>query len=68
MADKETLGVVISLDDKGFTEGVKKAKETTDGLAKSAQGLGPAISSAEKNMGSASSVIQGVSSKLKEAI
>lgn len=67
MADKETLGVVISLDDKGFTEGVKKAKETTDGLAKSAQGLGPAISSAEKNMGSASSVIQGVSSKLKEA-
>lgn len=67
MADKETLGVVISLDDKGFTEGVKKAKESTDGLAKSAQGLGPAISSAEKNMGSASSVIQGVSSKLKEA-
>lgn len=67
MADKETLGVVISLDDKGFTEGVKKAKETTDGLAKSAQGLGPAISSAEKYMGSASSVIQGVSSKLKEA-
>ena len=67
MADKETLGVVISLDDKGFTEGVKKAKESTDGLAKSAQGLGPAISSAEKNMGSASSVIQGISSKLKEA-
>ena len=67
MSDKETLGVVIALDDKGFTEGVKKAKETTDGLAKSAQGLGPAISSAEKNMGRASSVIQDVSSKLKEA-
>lgn len=67
MADKETLGVVISLDDKGFTEGVKKAKDSTEGLAKSAQGLGPAISSAEKNMGSASSVIQGISSKLKEA-
>ena len=67
MSDKETLGVVIALDDKGFTEGVKKAKETTDGLAKSAQGLGPAISSAEKNMARASSVIQDVSSKLKEA-
>ncbi len=67
MAYKETLGAVIFLDDKGFTEGVKKAKETTDGLAKSAQGLGPAISSAEKNMGSATSVIQGISSKLKEA-
>ena len=67
MADKETLGVVISLDDKGFTDGVKKAKDSTDGLVKSAQGLGPAISSAEKNMGSASSVIQGISSKLKEA-
>ena len=67
MSDKETLGVVIALDDKGFTEGVKKAKETTEGLAKSAQGLGPAISSAEKNMGRASSAIQDVSSKLKEA-
>lgn len=69
MADTEieTLGVVISLDDKGFINGIKKAKETTEGLTKSAKGLGPSISTMEKNMGTASVVLQGVTSKLKEA-
>lgn len=67
MADKETLGVVISLNDKGFINGVKKAKESTEGLAKSAKGLGPSISSMEKSMGTASVALQGITGKIKEA-
>lgn len=67
MADTEKLDVVISLDDKGFTDGIKDAKNSTDGLSKATKDLVPALSSVEKSMGSASGVTQGISNKIKEA-
>ena len=67
MADTETLGVVISLDDKGFTDGIKKAKNSTDGLSQSTKALVPGLSSVEKSMGTASGAAQGISNKIKEA-
>lgn len=67
MADTEKLDVVISLDDKGFTDGIKDAKNSTDGLSKATKDLVPALSSVEKSMGSASGATQGISNKIKEA-
>ena len=67
MADTEILGVVISLDDKGFTDGIKKAKNSTDGLSQSTKALVPGLSSVEKSMGTASGAAQGISNKIKEA-
>ena len=67
MADTEKLDVVISLDDKGFTDGIKDAKNSTDGLSKATKDLVPALSSVERGMGSASGATQGISNKIKEA-
>lgn len=67
MADTENLDVVISLDDKGFTDGIKDVKNSTDGLSKATKDLVPALSSVEKSMGSASGATQGISNKIKEA-
>lgn len=67
MADTEKLDVVISLDDKGFTDGIKDAKNSTDGLSKATKDLVPALSAVEKSMGSASGATQGISNKIKEA-
>lgn len=67
MADTEKLDVVISLDDKGFTDGIKDAKNSTDGLSKATKDLVPALSSVEKSMGTASGATQGINNKIKEA-
>ena len=67
MADTEKLDVVISLDDKGFTDGIKDAKNSTDGLSKATKDLVPALSSVEKGMGTASGAAQGINNKIKEA-
>lgn len=67
MADREKLDVVISLDDKGFTDGIKDVKNSTDGLSKATKDLVPALSSVERGMGSASGATQGISNKIKEA-
>ena len=67
MADTEKLDVVISLDDKGFTDGIKDAKDSTEGLSKSTKDLVPALSSVEKGMGTASGAAQGINNKIKEA-
>lgn len=67
MADTETLGVVISLDDKGFTDGIKKAKNSTDGLSQATKALVPGLSAVEKSMGTASGAAQGITNKIKEA-
>lgn len=67
MADTEKLDVVISLDDKGFTDGIKDAKDSTEGLSKATKDLVPALSSVEKGMGTASGAAQGINNKIKEA-
>ena len=67
MADTEKLDVVISLDDKGFTDGIKDAKGSTEGLSKATKDLVPALSSVEKGMGAASGAAQGINNKIKEA-
>ena len=67
MADTEKLDVVISLDDKGFTDGIKDAKDSTEGLSKATKDLVPALSSVEKGMGTASGATQGINNKIKEA-
>ena len=67
MADTEKLDVVISLDDKGFTDGIKDAKNSTEGLSKATKDLVPALSSVEKGMGTASGAAQGINNKIKEA-
>ena len=66
MADTEKLDVVISLDDKGFTDGIKDAKDSTEGLSKATKDLVPALSSVEKGMGTASGAAQGINNKIKE--
>lgn len=67
MADTEKLDVVISLDDKGFTDGIKDAKDSTEGLSKATKDLVLALSSVEKGMGTASGAAQGINNKIKEA-
>ena len=67
MTDTEKLDVVISLDDKGFTDGIKDVKDSTEGLSKATKDLVPALSSVEKGMGTASGAAQGINNKIKEA-
>ena len=59
MADTQKLSVELSLDDRGFTKGIQQAQQSLQGLVKSTTGLSPAVSSASKNMSSATSSVKG---------
>ena len=67
MADTQKLSVELSLDDRGFTKGIQKAQQSLQGLVKSTTGLSPAVSSASKNMSSATSSVKGVQQAAQSA-
>lgn len=67
MDNKERLGVELYLDDKGFTNAVKKAQQSTQQLAKSANTLTPAMSGVDKSMNSAINSVKGIANASKKA-
>lgn len=67
MDNKERLGVELYLDDKGFTNAVKKAQQSTQQLAKSANAVTPAMVGVDRSMNSAVSSVQGIANATKKA-
>lgn len=67
MDNKERLGVELYLDDKGFTNAVKKAQQSTQQLAKSANTLTPAMSGVDKSMNSTINSVKGIANASKKA-
>lgn len=67
MDNKERLGVELYLDDKGFTNAVKKAQQSTQQLAKSANAVTPAMAGVDRSMNSAVSSVQGIANATKKA-
>lgn len=67
MADTQKLSVELSLDDRGFTKGIQKAQQSLQGLVKSTTGLSPAVSSASRNMSTATSSVKGVQQAAQSA-
>nr|DAS59099.1 MAG TPA: minor tail protein [Caudoviricetes sp.] len=67
MDNKERLGVELYLDDKGFTNAVKKAQQSTQQLAKSANTLTPAMSGVDKSTNSAINSVKGIANASKKA-
>ena len=67
MDNKERLGVELYLDDKGFTNAVKKAQQSTQNLAKSANAVTPAMAGVDRSMSSAVSSVQGIANATKKA-
>ena len=67
MDNKERLGVELYLDDKGFTNAVKKAQQSTLQLAKSANAVTPAMAGVDRSMNSAVSSVQGIANATKKA-
>lgn len=67
MADSQKLSVELSLDDRGFTKGIQKAQQSLQGLVKSTTGLSPAVSSASRNMSTATSSVKGVQQAAQSA-
>lgn len=67
MADTQKLSVELSLDDRGFTKGIQKAQQSLQGLVKSTAGLSPAVSSASRNMSTATSSVKGVQQAAQSA-
>ena len=67
MADTQKLSVELSLNDRGFTKGIQQAQQSLQGLVKSTTGLSPAISSASRNMSTATSSVKGVQQAAQSA-
>lgn len=67
MADTQKLSVELSLNDKGFTKGIQQAQQSLQGLVKSTTGLSPAVSSASRNMSTATSSVKGVQQAAQSA-
>ena len=67
MADTQKLSVELSLNDRGFTKGIQQAQQSLQGLVKTTTGLSPAVSSASKNMSSATSSVKGVQQAAQSA-
>lgn len=67
MDNKERLGVELYLDDKGFTNAVKKAQQSTQNLAKSANAVTPAMAGVDRSMSSAVNSVQGIANATKKA-
>lgn len=67
MDNKERLGVELYLDDKGFTNAVKKAQQSTQNLTKSANAVTPAMAGVDRSMSSAVSSVQGIANATKKA-
>ena len=67
MDNKERLGVELYLDDKGFTNAVKKAQQSTQQLAKSANAVTPAMAGVDRSLNSAVSSVQGIANATKKA-
>lgn len=67
MADTQKLSVELSLNDRGFTKGIQQAQQSLQGLVKSTIGLSPAISSASRNMSTATSSVKGVQQAAQSA-
>lgn len=67
MDNKERLGVELYLDDKGFTNAVKKAQQSTQQLAKSANTLTPAMAGVDKSMSGAINSVKGIANASKKA-
>lgn len=67
MADTQKLSVELSLNDRGFTKGIQKAQQSLQGLVKSTAGLSPAVSSASRNMSTATSSVKGVQQAAQSA-
>lgn len=67
MADTQKLSVELSLNDRGFTKGIQQAQQSLQGLVKSATGLSPAVSSASRNMSTATSSVKGVQQAAQSA-
>lgn len=67
MADTQKLSVELSLNDRGFTKGIQKAQQSLQSLVKSTAGLSPAVSSASRNMSTATSSVKGVQQAAQSA-
>ena len=67
MADTQKLSVELSLNDRGFTKGIQQAQQSLQGLVKSTTGLSPAVSSASRNMSTATSFVKGVQQAAQSA-
>lgn len=67
MADTQKLSVELSLNDRGFTKGIQQAQQSLQGLVKSTTGLSPAVSSASRNMSTATSSVKGVQQAAQSA-
>jgi phage tail tape measure protein, TP901 family len=67
VADTQKLSVELSLNDRGFTKGIQQAQQSLQGLVKSTTGLSPAISSASRNMSTATSSVKGVQQAAQSA-
>jgi TP901 family phage tail tape measure protein len=67
VADTQKLSVELSLNDRGFTKGIQKAQQSLQGLVKSTAGLSPAVSSASRNMSTATSSVKGVQQAAQSA-
>ena len=67
MADTQKLSVELSLNDRGFTKGIQQAQQSLQGLVKTTTVLSPAVSSASKNMSSATSSVKGVQQAAQSA-
>ena len=67
MDNKERLGVELYLDDKGFTNAVKKAQQSTQNLTKSANAVTPAMAGVDRSMSSAVNSVQGIANATKKA-
>lgn len=67
MADTQKLSVELSLNDRGFTKGIQQAQQSLQGLVKSTTGLSPAVSSASRNMSTATNSVKGVQQAAKSA-
>lgn len=67
MDNKERLGVELYLDDKGFTNAVKKAQQSTQNLAKSANAVTPAMAGVDRSMSSTVNSVQGIANATKKA-
>jgi TP901 family phage tail tape measure protein len=67
VADTQKLSVELSLNDRGFTKGIQQAQQSLQGLVKTTTGLSPAVSSASKNMSSATSSVKGVQQAAQSA-